>query len=37
LKDWSSITKVELEALAKRILPADRATTIGVCPKEVKR
>jgi zinc protease len=35
-KDWSSITKAELEALAKRILPAERATTIGVAPKEVK-
>jgi hypothetical protein len=37
LKDWSSITKAELEVLAKRILPAERAMTIGVAPnKEVK-
>lgn len=32
-KDWSAITKSELEALARQVLAADRATIINISPK----
>ncbi len=35
-KDWTSISKNELEILAKQLLTSDKATTIGVAPTNTK-